>query len=285
MWYSFTTAWYSGDIEEMYQCCVIEGDDKYELGLDSDPSLERTVAIEIDKLFARFDRNASGVIERQELYAMVQDLRQRGYVLESSDDKVVRQILQEFQIGEHDDLVQIEEFRVWFRGVVIMHPANLRSLLFGSAWVQSTIRRLFARADADKSGRVSVKELRVALKGIFRALGNPQPRGDEVIAARVKMMSFDANADKQLSFDEWKQAIVEIMSGLFYAHFKADFEDPLAEHNIRAALRSFQIDRDVSHYNEEFDREHHAVYTLHKKIQHERTSRLENDDTSPAMGG
>eukprot|EP00746_Dinoflagellata_sp_MGD_P007370 gnl/MRDRNA2_/MRDRNA2_114574_c0_seq1.p1 gnl/MRDRNA2_/MRDRNA2_114574_c0~~gnl/MRDRNA2_/MRDRNA2_114574_c0_seq1.p1 ORF type:complete len:287 (-),score=54.95 gnl/MRDRNA2_/MRDRNA2_114574_c0_seq1:277-1137(-) len=275
MWslHSISKAWYNGDIGTLFECCFSERDE-YDTGLDSDPSLERTVAIEIDKLFARFDRNASGVVDRQELYAMVKDLRKRGYVLMGNDDKVVKQILQEFEQGEHDNLVNIEEFRVWFRSVVIMQPANLRTLLFASAWVQAVIVRLFNQADTDKSGRVSAKELRLALKGVFKALGNPKPQGDAVIDARVKMLSYDANGDKELSLNEWKQAIVEIMSGMFYAHFKGDFEDPCAEHNIRAACRSYQKDRDFSHHQEQFDRQHRDVLTLHEKIQEERMMRL-----------
>jgi Ca2+-binding EF-hand superfamily protein len=276
MWslHSISKAWYSGDIGTLFECCFSEREE-YDAALDADPSLERTVAIEIDKLFARFDRDASGKVDKQELGAMVKDLRARGYALANRDDKVVQQILQEFESGEHDDLVDVEEFRLWFRAVVITQPANLRTLFFASAWVQAVIKRMFDQADADKSGRVSVKELRAALKGIFKALGDPTPHGDAVVEARVKMMSYDGNGDMQLSFSEFRHAVVEIMSGLFYAHFKADFEDPCAERNIRAAKRGFQNDRDFSHQQENtFDKEHHDVVTLHEKIKKERMSML-----------
>lgn len=270
---SFAKAVHSGEVGHFFHdCCFSErGQD----GLDADPSLDRTVAVELDKLFARFDRNSSGSLDKSELPPMLQDLKQRGYKFSCKDDEIIKQLFQEYQRGAKDDVVDVIEFRLWFRNEVIARPDNLRTLLGGSAWVLAVINRLFNEADKDRSGKVTMKELKAGLKGIFKSLGEPIPKGDEAIEAQVHIMESDNNTDKQLSLDEWKVAMINLMAGLFYSHFQRTFEDPTAKHNIAKAQKSFTKDRHDSFHapaeSQDFDHktnhEHHkAACSVHEKI-------------------
>eukprot|EP00746_Dinoflagellata_sp_MGD_P030270 gnl/MRDRNA2_/MRDRNA2_171788_c0_seq1.p1 gnl/MRDRNA2_/MRDRNA2_171788_c0~~gnl/MRDRNA2_/MRDRNA2_171788_c0_seq1.p1 ORF type:complete len:297 (-),score=64.59 gnl/MRDRNA2_/MRDRNA2_171788_c0_seq1:579-1469(-) len=255
-----------GDGEECKCFSERGGGEEYDISLDTDPSLERTVSIEMDKLFARFDRDASGSVDKDELGLMVKDLRGRGYILQGSDERVMQQILWVYDVGQHDSKVDVEEFRNWFRHVVITNPANLRTLLRGSAWVQAVIWRLFRQADKDKSGKVSMKELKAAMKEIFKTIGCAVPQGDEAIEWRAKMMASDENDDRQLSCDEWNNAMVELMSGLYYVTFTG-FENPEAEHNIRAVHQGMRSTHDhptdtVDHdFHKEAAKRNHQIHT------------------------
>lgn len=222
--------------------------------ITADPKLTGTISYEISKLFQRFDQNGSGeldnVLSHGELETMVMELRIMGYIFNGDDMQVRTRIMKKYDYN-HNGCISADEFSDWYREEVISKEENLRTLLHSSFWVHSVITRLFEVADADGSGFVNQTELKNAILEIYLALEEVPPHDEDLVEAIRAMMARDINDDGQLSFNEFRMALVELMSRIYYKHFNESMTNPHSQHNLNAQIHRMNRDRDMQLYAQE----------------------------------
>lgn len=74
--------------------------------------------------------------------------------------------------------------------------------------IQKAVDEIFEKVDKDKSGKIDAKELKIALKGMSKELGIPQPTDKDV---EETMKALDENKDNLID----KKEMAELVKGLF----------------------------------------------------------------------
>lgn len=88
---------------------------------------------------------------------------------------------------------------------------KLRELLNSPSQLDKLVRTVFDQVDTDKSGAVSEDELAVLMKNISGHCGIQAPTKSDIHDA---MSALDKNNDGQISLDEFKVLIVQILKTL-----------------------------------------------------------------------
>jgi len=204
--------------------------------------------MQVDALFLMFDKDKSGTIDNdEEMEGMLTHLMQMHFCfgprivkrkktnrleLVQSDDsehseyedkgpKEVRRIIMKTfneALGEANvlDGIDIEEFRLWMRKIVISRKRNLRILLCMSEYVQDILDFCFADADKDSSGTIGANEMLDFLTNVAEALGEARPDRERVY--RV-MERAGASESGEISYDGFQLVALEILTRVYYTHF------------------------------------------------------------------
>lgn len=261
-------------LDNIGECCQERGYEKPGFqGFEDDPRLEDTIMAVSQNLFKQFDMDCTQSLDnKQELQAMLQELRLQGYIFTGDDRTVISQMLAAFdRTGQ--GRIYLQDFADWFKLEVVARGENLRTLLYASPWVNAVIVRMHREADEDSSGTVSQRELRRALRKIYSGLGEPPPTNDEIVETVKSMMKCDDEKDGELNLREFKQALIELMVKLYFTHFNESMNNPHSKRNLQAARTSELKQRDLSYHPQAASSVSGHIMSLPEKVAEQRRLR------------
>lgn len=232
------------------ECCV-ERAQPFDRGAEDeanvpDAHLEATFDHEVRELFDKFDLDGNGLLRRAaELTPLLAELKRIGYRFTYANPAILSaELWQEFEkVGL--DGIGFEDFRSWFRSEVISNEENIRILLLNSRWVQGLYRKMHRMADENGDGTVNVKELRKAIKRIYRHLGEPAPSNEEIVEVAAEMMEQD-DGDGELSPAEFRAALIELMVKMYCMHFNESMNNPHSRHSIKEMKKQKAADEELN---------------------------------------
>lgn len=211
--------------------------------LGENVKLSREEQNRVKEVFAEYDYDSSGRIAREEMRDLLADLKY-GVDANQLDDFMAA------VFGDSARVLDIDMFMQLYKAVLAKQPTSVRKqqsvsmntktrvsgrINIGDLRVlEADLRSLFNAMDVDKTGYLSVAEMR----NVLRSSGLPDPDGDNFETAVTDHMAIaDVSKDGRVSFEEfigYRNQMIEYIKGT--AEKEADIgadEDPEATTQFR----------------------------------------------------
>jgi len=188
-----------------------------------DVKLSREEQGRVKEVFAEYDYDKSGQIDKSEMQELLSDLK--WGVDQQQLDTFLTNVF-----GDNVRVMNIDMFMKLYKAVLAKQPTGVRKQQSTKAGgdkvrvagrigivdlrvLEADLRTLFNEMDADKTGYLSIPEMR----NVMRSSGLPDPDGDNFeTAVHETMLVADVNKDGKVSFEEfigYRNQMIDYING------------------------------------------------------------------------